>query len=284
MIIKIGDNLFDLRKRPLIMGILNVTPDSFSDGGRYYSFDDAINHAIRMEKEGADIIDIGGESTRPGAVSVPISAEMSRVMPVVKELSNKLKVPVSIDTYKSEIAEKAIVLGASMVNDISALRFDEKLAKVVAEKKVPICLMHMKGTPSNMQTNPVYENVVLEIKNFLSDRAKYAIIQGIRKENIIIDPGLGFGKRTGSGIEDNMEILKNLEEFKELGYPILIGSSRKTFIGNVYDDKKPLPIKDRLDGSIETAMLAVRNGANIIRVHDVKETKTALEKITMNGQ
>jgi dihydropteroate synthase len=277
--IKIGDNLYDLGKKTLIMGILNVTPDSFYDGGRHDTINYAIKHAIQMEKDGADIIDIGGESTRPGSVSVPLSVELSRVIPVVEELVNKIKIPISIDTYKSEIAKKAVEKGAVMINDITALRMDKQLATVVAEQDIPVVLMHMLGTPNNMQFNPEYEDVIYEIKNFLKIRASYAISCGVKKENIIVDPGIGFGKRTGKGIEDNCEIIKRLGGLKELEFPILIGASRKTFIGNTSSEKKPLPLSERLEGSLAAAVAAAINGANIIRVHDVKETRKCLNVV-----
>jgi len=261
--IKIGDNLYDLGKKTLIMGILNVTPDSFYDGGRHDKIDNAIKHAIKMEKDGADIIDVGGESTKPGSVSVPLSVELARVIPVVEELVDKIKIPISVDTYKSEIAKKAL----------------EILATVVAEHDVPIVLMHMKGTPNNMQFNPEYEDVMYEIKNFLKIRASYAISCGVKTENIIVDPGIGFGKRTGKGTEDNCEIIKRLGELKELEFPIIIGASRKTFIGNTSSEKKSLPLSERLEGSLAAAVAAAINGANIIRVHDVKETRRCLNVV-----
>ena len=276
-LLKIGDRLFDLRKKTLIMGILNVTPDSFSDGNKYFSFDKAVKQAIRMEKEGADIIDIGGESTRPGATSISLSTEMSRIIPVLEELVQKLKIPISIDTYKSEVAKKAIDLGATMINDVSALRTDDKLAEVIAKNEVPICLMHMKGFPSDMQINPYYEDVIIEIKNFFKERVGYAVSRGIREENIILDPGIGFGKRTGKGIEDNCTILKHISDFKKLGFPVLVGASRKTFIGNICGKNKTLPVNKRLEGSLASACIAAMNGADIIRVHDVKETRRCLD-------
>lgn len=276
-VLKIGNKDFEIGKRTIIMGILNVTPDSFSDGGKFYSTDVAVKHAIQMEKEGADIIDIGGESTRPGSKAISLNEEMNRVIPVVEELVKKIKIPISVDTYKSEIAKKALDLGASMINDISALRGDKNLASVVADYNVPICLMHMKGEPRNMQINPVYDDVVREIHDFFKERSEYAISSGIKKEDIIIDPGIGFGKRTGKGIEDNWEILRRLSELKDLGFPIMIGASRKTFIGNICGDDKPLPVTDRLEGSLAAACLAVANGANIVRVHDVKETRRCID-------
>ena len=268
--------MIKIGKKPLIMGILNVTPDSFSDGGEFFSVNDAVKHAIQMEKDGADIIDIGGESTRPGAKSITLKEEKKRVIPVLNKLVDKIKIPISIDTYKSEIAKESLDIGASMINDITALRGDEKLAEIVAEYDVPICLMHMKGTPQNMQVNPEYDDVVDEIKNFLKERSEYAISKGIKKKNIIIDPGLGFGKRTGKRIDDNLEILNRLPELKELGYPIMIGASRKTFIGYFFGDGKLLSVDKRLEGSLAAAIVAIVNGVNIIRVHDVKETKNVI--------
>jgi dihydropteroate synthase len=277
--IKIGDNLYDLGKKILIMGILNVTPDSFYDGGRHDTINHAIKHAIQMEKDGADIIDVGGESTRPGSVSVPLSVELARLIPVVEELVDKTKIPISVDTYKSEIAKKALEIGAVMINDITALRMDKQLANVIARHDVPVVLMHMQGTPGTMQFNPEYEDVIYEIKNFLKIRANYAISSGVKKENIIVDPGIGFGKRTGKGIEDNCEIIKRLGELKELNFPILVGASRKTFIGNTSSEKNPLPVSQRLEGSLAAAVVAAINGANIIRVHDVKETRRCLDVV-----
>jgi dihydropteroate synthase len=274
---KIG--VFEFGKKTYIMGILNVTPDSFSDGGKFFSIYDAVNQALRMQNEGADIIDIGGESTRPGAKEVTVEEERSRVIPVLEKLIRKIKIPISIDTYKSEIAKEALKLGAKMVNDVTALRGDTNLARVVAHYNVPICLMHMKGEPRNMQENPSYKDVVKEISIFLKERADYAVSYGVKKDKIIIDPGLGFGKRTGKGIEDNCEILNRLSEFKELGFPIMIGPSRKTFIGNVCGKDTQLPVTERLEGSLAAACTAVLNGADIVRVHDVKETRRCINLI-----
>jgi dihydropteroate synthase len=278
-LLKIGNKDFELLKRTIVMGILNVTPDSFSDGGKFFSVDDAVKQAIRMEKEGADIIDIGGESTRPGSDPISIDVELNRVLPVIEAVKKKVKIPISIDTYKSKVAKEALDLGCSMVNDISALRGDEELVKVVVDYNVPICLMHMKGEPKNMQLNPTYEDVVAEICDFLIERAEFAISSGVREDKIIIDPGLGFGKRTGNGIEDNCEILRRLYEFKELGFPILIGTSRKTFIGNICGKGSSLPTSARLEGSLAAACIAVANGADIVRVHDVEETRRCVDII-----
>jgi dihydropteroate synthase len=276
-VLKIGNKDFGIGKRTIIMGILNVTPDSFSDGGEFFSLEDAVKHAIQMEKEGVDIIDVGGESTRPGSKAISLYEEMDRVIPVLKELVKKIKIPISVDTYKSEIAKKTLDLGVNMINDISALRGDKNLASVVADFNVPICLMHMKGEPRNMQVNPVYNDVVKEIHDFLKERSEYAISNGIKKEKIIVDPGIGFGKRTGKGIEDNCEILRRLSELKDLGFPIMVGASRKTFIGNICGGDKPLPVTDRLEGSLASACIAVANGADIVRVHDVKETRRCID-------
>jgi dihydropteroate synthase len=270
---------FEFGKKTYVMGILNVTPDSFSDGGKFFSIYDAVNHALRMQNEGADIIDIGGQSTRPGAKEVTTEEEKRRVIPVLEKLVRKIKIPISIDTYKSEIAKEALKLGAKMVNDVTALRGDKNLARIVAHYNVPICLMHMMGEPRNMQENPNYNDVVKEISIFLKERANYAISCGIKKDKIIIDPGLGFGKRTGKGIEDNCEILNRLSEFKDLDYPIMIGASRKTFIGNVCGKDTQLSVTERLEGSLAAACIATYKGADIVRVHDVKETRRCIDLV-----
>jgi len=278
-VLKIGCKKFELGKRTIIMGVLNVTPDSFSDGGEHFSVDDAVKHAFSMEKNGVDIIDIGGESTRPGATSISVKEEMDRIIPVIEQIIGEISVPISIDTYKSEIAKNALDLGVDMINDISALQVDKNLAGIVAEYEVPICLMHMKGNPKSMQINPVYDDVVKEIYDFLKERAKFALFCNIKKENIIVDPGIGFGKRTGGEIEDNCEILRRLYELKDLGFPIMIGASRKKFIVNVCGDDAPLSVSDRLEGSLAAACLAVANGADIVRVHDVKETRRCVDLV-----
>jgi len=266
-------------KKTYIMGILNVTPDSFSDGNRFFSLENAVSHAVKMEKDGADIIDIGGESTRPGAKGVSKAEEIKRIIPIIEELVDKISIPISIDTYKSEVAMKALDLGVSMVNDITALQGDKKLVNIISNYDVPICLMHMKGNPRNMQKNPTYDDVVNEIRDFLIERAEYAMFHDIKKENIILDPGLGFGKRTGRGVEDNCEILNRLKDLKSLGFPILVGPSRKTFIGNICGKNQQLPVSNRLEGSLAAACAAVMNGADIIRVHDVKETRRCVDLI-----
>lgn len=255
----------DLSSRTHLMGILNVTPDSFSDGGQFFKYDDAVKQGIKMAQEGADIIDVGGESTRPGSDPITIEEELSRVIPVIAALSKETDIPISIDTYKSQVAEKALDAGAEMINDISALRFDPQMKKIAAEYQVPIVLMHIKGTPKNMQENPYYDDVVEEITKYLKESIQMGEDAGVQKENIIIDPGIGFGKR----LEDNLNILKNLKKFFILNCPILVGPSRKSFIGKILG----LPVEERLEGSLASLAVVILNGANIVRVHDVKESK-----------
>ena len=256
-------------ERTLIMGILNVTPDSFYEGGKYSSVESALERAREMVEEGADIIDVGGESSRPGSLPVSKDEELSRILPVIKAISDELDVPISVDTYRAEVAEEAIKAGAGMVNDITAMGGDENMAGIVSEHGVPICLMHMKGTPQNMQKNPHYDDTMAEITKFLHERAEYAMAKGIDEKNLILDPGIGFGKRTGEGIEDNCEIIARLAELKSLGFPVLVGASRKTFIGNLSNTR----VEERLEGSLGAEAMAIANGADILRVHDVKETK-----------
>ena len=265
---KIGKKNFEFGKRTYIMGILNVTPDSFYDGGRYNEMEKAIERAKEMEKEGVDIIDIGGESTRPFSKPVDEKEEMKRVIPIIEALKNEVKVPLSIDTYKPRVAEKAIEKGADMLNDVFALR-KEGMVEVAKEYDIPICIMHMRGEPKNMQINPHYEDVVEEIYEFLKERIEFAIRKGIDENKIIIDPGIGFGKRTGKGIEDNCEIIARLRELKSLGRPILIGISRKTFIGNITKTS----VEERLEGSLGAEAVAIANGADILRCHDILATK-----------
>jgi dihydropteroate synthase len=251
--------------RTHLMGILNVTPDSFSDGGEFFQVEDAVKQGIRMAKEGADIIDVGGESTRPESDPVTIEEELSRVIPVIEALSKQVNIPISIDTYKSQVAKKALHAGAEMINDISALRFDPQMKKIAAEYQVPTVLMHIKGTPKNMQKNPYYDDVITEITEYLKESIEIAENAGIDREKIIIDPGIGFGKR----LEDNLNILKNLKKFSILDCPIMVGPSRKSFIGKILD----LPVEERLEGSLAALAVSIMKGANIVRVHDVKESK-----------
>ncbi len=263
-ILKCSSYNLELGKRTLVMGILNVTPDSFSDGGLYNRLDKALDHAERMVEDGADIIDVGGESSRPGSEPVHESTELERVLPIIEKLAKKVKIPISIDTYKASVAERALDAGASMVNDISALE-DPKMASVVAKFAVPIILMHKQGNPKDMQVNPSYSPLIPEIIAYLQSRIQLAVDQGIKSDQIIIDPGIGFGKTT----DHNLEILHDLRKFKFLNKPILIGTSRKSFIGKVLN----LPVEERLEGTAATVAIAIANGADIIRVHDVKEMK-----------
>jgi len=262
-VLKIGRFSYDLAQRTHIMGVLNVTPDSFSDGGKFLEPTRALSQAIKMVEDGADIIDIGGESTRPGAESVSIEQELERVIPVIRGVHSAINKPISIDTYKAEVAREAIEAGASMVNDITGLRGDREMVRLVAEKEVPVVIMHMKGTPRDMQDNPQYVSVMGEITAFLRERIDFALKSGVQKERIVIDPGIGFGKT----VEHNLEILHHLEELKSLGYPLLIGTSRKSFIGLTLD----LPVEERLEGTAATVAYAIAKGVNIVRVHDVKE-------------
>ncbi|MBN1273423.1 MAG: dihydropteroate synthase [Candidatus Aminicenantes bacterium] len=249
------------------MGVLNVTPDSFSDGGIYFERKKAVSRGLDMAAAGADIIDIGGESTRPGSDPVSPEAEKERVIPVISELRRQTEVLISIDTTKSQVAQAALDAGADMINDISAFRFDPEMAGLAAQKKVPVVLMHMKGVPKTMQKAPTYKDVVNEVEGFLAERVEFATAHGIERNKIIIDPGIGFGKR----LEDNLELLYNLDCLKKLNRPILVGASRKSFIGTILD----LPPKERLEGTIASAVLCIARGAHILRVHDVIAVRRA---------
>jgi dihydropteroate synthase len=255
---------FDFSQKTFIMGILNVTPDSFSDGGLHFEASSAIKRAIQMAEDGADIIDIGGESTRPGSEAVGIEEEIRRTIPVIQSLAKEIKIPISIDTCKAEVAKRALEAGASIVNDISGLRFDPEMRKVVAEYKVPVVIMHIKGTPGDMQKNPVYEALLPEIFDYLREGIRIARETGIPADNIIIDPGIGFGKTA----EHNLEIIHRLHEFTLLEKSLLIGPSRKAFIGKVLGG---LPASERVEGTAAAVAISIMNGANIVRVHDVKE-------------
>jgi len=255
-------------RRTALMGIVNVTPDSFSDGGRYFEPAQAISHGVKLVEEGADIIDVGGESTRPGARPVSGREEMERVIPVIRGLRRELSAPISVDTYKADVARAALDEGADMVNDISALRFDPAMAPLVAAEKVPVVLMHMQGTPRTMQQRPHYRDVVEEVKEFLRDQIRYAVQSGVDLERIIIDPGIGFGKE----LEHNLALLRALPALADLGRPVLVGPSRKTFIGKILDAGP----EERLEGSLAAAVAAVLGGASVIRTHDVKEARRAI--------
>jgi len=266
--IKIKDGYILLKDKPLIMGILNVTPDSFYDGGKYFDFSAAVERALQMIDEGADIIDIGGESTRPGAEPVEVEEEKRRVLPVIKELRKKSDIPISIDTYKSEVAELALKEGANIVNDISGMKFDERMPYVIKKYGAGCVVVHIRGTPKDMQKNPYYENTIEEIKEELKERIKFLKSFEIDDEQIIIDPGIGFGKR----VYDNLLILKNVSEFKKLSYPLLLGHSRKSFIGKVLNIENP---SERKNATICITSFLILKKVDIIRVHDVKETKEA---------
>ncbi|OGC07734.1 dihydropteroate synthase [candidate division WOR-1 bacterium RIFOXYA2_FULL_36_21] len=255
----------NLKKRTYIMGILNVTPDSFYDGNKYYDYENAIKRADELISLGADIIDIGGESSRPRAKLVSEKEEIQRILPVVKYLAKKKKCLISIDTQKSKVAEKALIAGAHIINDISALNFDSKMAKTIARYNAGVILMHMQGSPKTMQNNPLYKDLIFEVISYLKKSIEIAEKTGILSDQIIVDPGFGFGKT----ITHNLTLLKKLKELKILGYPILAGTSRKSMIGNILN----LPVDKRLMGTAATVVLAILNGANIIRVHDVEEMR-----------
>ena len=262
LLLKCGEKVLDLSSRTHVMGILNITPDSFSDGGEFFTVDRAIAQGIQMADEGADIIDIGAESTRPGAEPTPTDEELKRLLPVLDQLLKKTEVPISVDTYKSRVAEAALNAGAHIINDISGLRFDPFMKDVVARFQAPVIIMHIKGEPKNMQIDPYYEDVMGEISGYLAESIRLAETAGVKKENIIIDPGIGFGKR----LEDNYEIIRRLSELKRFGCLILVGPSRKAFLGKVLN----LPPSERLEGTLTAVAVAIQNGADIVRVHDVK--------------
>lgn len=257
-----------LEGRPRVMAVLNVTPDSFSDGGRYACREAAVAHALEMVRQAAEIVDVGGESTRPGAAPVSEEEELRRVVPVVEALAASTAVPVSVDTSKHEVARRALDAGASMVNDVTSLRGDPRMAALVAERGVPIVLMHMKGEPRTMQERPHYEDLMCEVLEFLAERIEAAVAAGIQREMVIVDPGIGFGKTP----EHNLELLARLEEFRVLGCPILVGASRKSTLGLITGRD----VEGRLSGSLSAAVMAALHGAHILRVHDVAETLDAL--------
>jgi len=255
--------VLDLSTRTLIVGILNVTPDSFSDGGLFLNVQEAVLHGVRMVEEGADILDVGGESTRPGSEPVSLEEESRRVLPVIEGLAKRVKVPLSIDTTKSQVAERALEAGAALVNDTSGLQDDPRISTVAAKNGAALVLMHRKGQPKVMQKDPRYDDLIGEIASFLKASARKAKEAGVGEDQIIIDPGLGFGKT----LEHNVYILNHLEELSSLGMPVLVGPSRKSFIGKILD----LPVEDRLEGTAAAVAAAVLKGAAVVRVHDVKE-------------
>jgi dihydropteroate synthase len=244
------------------MGILNVTPDSFSDGGRFFETESAVSRGVSLEREGADLLDVGGESTRPGSEPVSEDEECHRVIPVIKGLAKRIRLPISVDTCKARVAEESFQAGATWLNDVSALRFDPRMAAVAAKYDVPVVLMHMKGIPRDMQRDPVYRDVVAEVHAFFEERIAFATRSGIRRERIVLDPGIGFGKR----LEHNLALIRHLERFHDLGCPILVGPSRKGFLGEILG----LPLGERLEGTAAVVAVAAMKGADIVRVHDVQ--------------
>jgi dihydropteroate synthase len=267
-ILQVNGKKHTLGQRTWIMGVINVTPDSFSDGGIYFEEDRAVERGIELEAEGADIIDVGGESTKPGSEPIAAEEELKRIIPVISALRKRTSSLISVDTTKSEVAQAALDEGADIINDISSFRFDSKMLPLAAQKQVPVVLMHMKGIPKTMQDNPRYEDVVLEVKAFFKEKIQAAQEHGIKKEKIIIDPGIGFGK----GLKDNLVLINRLQTFEELGCPLLVGVSRKSFIGKILN----LPAAERLEGTIASALLSIINGAHILRVHDVAAVKRAV--------
>jgi len=251
--------------RPLIMGILNVTPDSFSDGGKYLAREKAVGHALKMAEEGADIIDVGGESSRPFSRPISTDEELKRVIPVIESLRERSNIPISIDTCKARGAEESCLAGADIINDISGLRYDPEMTDTVSTAKAKIVIMHMKGLPETMQTAPYYDDVISEICTFFQERIQFAAAKGIDQDNIILDPGIGFGKR----VEDNLKIIKHIDVFKRFGLPVLVGTSMKGFIGKITEST----LKGRIEGTLASISISVWNGADIVRVHDVKKAK-----------
>ncbi len=267
----VGKHLFEWGRRTYVVGILNVTPDSFSDGGLYQRIDRALFRVEEMITAGVDLIDVGGESTRPFAKPVPVEEELARLIPVIEAIRKRFDVPLSVDTYKARVAQEALAVGADLVNDVSALRFDPEMVKVVAQTGAPVILMHMKGTPQTMQLDPHYEDVVAEIKDFLRERIEFAVSQGILREKIIIDPGIGFGKR----FEDNLTIIKHLEEFASLGVPVLLGPSRKAFLGEILGKEA----RERDTGTMAVVAYAALKGVDLVRVHNVEMATDTLKVI-----
>lgn len=255
--------------RPRLMGILNVTPDSFSDGGRFNAPDAALARALDLADQGADIVDIGGESTRPGAKFVPVAEEQARTVPVIEAIRRGSEVPISIDTRKAQVGRAALEAGATMINDVAAFTFEPELAEIAAGVGAPVCLMHAQGDPATMQDAPSYDNVLLDVFDFLEERVELAVSRGIARDQIVVDPGIGFGKTVGH----NLTLLENLSLFHGLGCPVLLGASRKKFIGIVGGAENS---DARLPGSIAVALAAIRQGVQIIRAHDIKETKQAV--------
>ncbi len=266
--VKLGRGELVPGRKTLVMGVLNVTPDSFSDGGKFFGVKRAVEHALAMQRDGADIIDIGAESTRPGSEGISATKELGRLLPVLEALRGKLKIPISVDTQKSAVAELAIGAGAAIINDVSGLRHDARLAEIVAKHRVPIILMHMRGKPPTMQKLPFAKNVVKDVLNGLRNSVAVARKAGIAKDKIILDPGIGFGK----SFEQNYELLAKLPELAKLGYPLLVGASRKGFLGKTLErNGKPAVMDERIWGTAAAVTASILAGAHIVRVHDVAE-------------
>ncbi len=269
MLWRAGRHEFRFPRPTLVMGVLNVTPDSFSDGGKFFSVEAALERAGQMIREGADLIDVGGESTRPGAIPIPIEEEIRRVLPIIKQLAARLSLPISIDTQKPEVARAALLAGASIVNDIAANRDDDAMWRAVAEFRAGYIAMHMQGTPQTMQQQPAYADVVREVDAFFTDRLARLEQAGVRREQVVLDPGIGFGKT----LEHNLQLLGALKQFAQHDRPVLLGVSRKAFLGKLTVAENPA---ERLPGALACAALAVRDGVQILRVHDVRETVQAV--------
>jgi dihydropteroate synthase len=268
---RVGERAFDCSERTLVMGILNVTPDSFSEGGRFFDTEEATKHAARMVADGADFVDVGGESTRPGSDPVPADEELKRVLPVIERLREEIPgVPISIDTRKADVAASALDAGASIVNDVSA-GTDPDMIDVVRQRDAAVVLMHMKGEPKTMQEDPTYEDVVVEVHEYLRERIEAAEFAGIEAERIAVDPGIGFGK----GLAHNLELIRRVDAFLDLGRPVLVGPSRKRFVGTILD----LPEDQRVEGTIGAVAWMVTRGVHMVRVHDVREVSRAVRVI-----
>jgi dihydropteroate synthase len=255
-----------VQPRPLIMGVINITPDSFADGGHFFNHDTAVSHALALVAAGADILDFGGESTRPYSNPTPLDEELRRILPVIEQVRAQSPIPISIDTYKSRVARAALEVGANIINDISAMQFDPHMVHLAREYGVPVILMHMKGTPREMQTDPHYDDLIGELRAFFSERLEFALAHGLSRELLVLDPGIGFGKT----FQHNMEILNNLDAFLDLGCPLLIGPSRKAFLGHLLGG---LPPAERDVATLAALTIAVQRGAHIVRVHNVAYAK-----------
>ena len=268
--LKLRSGTLTLGKRTLVMGVLNVTPDSFSDGGKFFDAKRAVQHALAMQRDGADIVDVGAESTRPGSQEISVAEELSRLLPVLEQLRGKLKIPISVDTQKATVAEMALGAGAEIINDISGLRTDPELARVAAQHEAALILMHMRGTPRTMQKGPFARDVTRDVVSGLEQSIATAKKYGMARSQIVIDPGIGFGKNYAQ----NYELLAKLPELAKLGYPLMIGTSRKGFLGaTLAENGKPAPAEERIWGTAATVTASILNGAHIVRVHDVAEMK-----------